>query len=170
MSQLITDLLDFSKQGRAEIKRSPVGMNNLVTGVINDLKAANPNFNHAITVKLLADASADRGLIQQVWVNLIGNAIKYSSNKPNPVIEIGMQQINNENVYYVKDNGAGFDMKNANKLFTAFQRLHRASDFEGTGVGLALVHQVITRHGGRVWAEAKVDEGATFYFTLPAVG
>jgi len=106
-------------------------------------------------------------LIKQVWGNLILNAIKYSKKKENPVVEIGAEIISGALTYYVKDNGAGFDMKHADKLFGVFKRLHADSDFEGTGVGLATVQRIIARHGGEIWAEAKVNEGATFYFTLP---
>ncbi len=110
---------------------------------------------------------ADYSLVTQVWINLISNAIKYSAKNENPKIEIGSIQYENEIVHYVKDNGAGFDMKYANKLFGVFQRLHTATEFEGSGVGLAIVKRIISKHGGRVWAESKPNEGATFYFSLP---
>ncbi len=107
-------------------------------------------------------------MIRQVWVNLIGNAIKFTSRRELGEIEIGAQSSDGEQVYYVKDNGAGFDMRHAHRLFGVFTRLHSVDDFEGTGIGLALVQRIVGRHGGRAWGKAQVDRGATFYFTLPA--
>ena len=115
----------------------------------------------------LAPAEADSVAIKQVWVNLISNAVKYSGLKPTAEIEIGSSLKEGEVIYYVKDNGVGFDMRYVGKLFGVFQRLHTDTEFEGTGVGLAIVHRIITRHGGKVWAEGKKNEGATFYFSLP---
>jgi PAS domain S-box-containing protein len=166
MGQLIDDLLDFSRLGRAEIRTSNVDMNALVNEVLDDLRnsgVAIPNF----TIDRLKPAKADLNLIKQVWTNLLTNAIKYSSGKDKPEIHIGTESKDGQPVYFVKDNGAGFDMAYYHKLFGVFQRLHGATEFPGTGVGLAIVHRIITRHGGKVWAEAKVNEGATFYFTLP---
>jgi light-regulated signal transduction histidine kinase (bacteriophytochrome) len=111
----------------------------------------------------------DPGLIRQVWTNLISNAIKFSSQKPQQFIEIGSTQAGGVSCYYVRDNGSGFDMTYSDKLFGVFQRLHSVKDFEGSGVGLAIVQRIILRLGGRVWAEGKVGEGATFYFTLPGM-
>jgi len=115
----------------------------------------------------LPPASGDAALLRNVLINLIGNAFKFSANRAHPKVEIGAQQDGPEVTYYVKDNGAGFDMQYAGKLFGVFQRLHRPDEFEGTGVGLALAQRIIQRHGGRIWAEGKVGEGATFFFTLP---
>jgi light-regulated signal transduction histidine kinase (bacteriophytochrome) len=109
----------------------------------------------------------DETLINQVWVNLISNALKYSRNKEKAVIDIGGKTENNKTIYYVKDNGAGFDMKYADKLFGVFQRLHKARDFEGIGIGLANVNRIVVRHGGTCWAESEVDKGATFFFSKP---
>ena len=167
MGQLIDDLLSFSQTGRAELERRPLAMNELVGVVIDELKKGDTNFKATIAVEDLKPACADAGLMHQVWVNLLSNAIKYSGKCKSPFIKIGMKEAPGETIYYLKDNGVGFDMKYYHKLFNVFQRLHKPSDFEGTGVGLALVHSVITKHGGRVWAEGKVNEGATFYFSLP---
>jgi light-regulated signal transduction histidine kinase (bacteriophytochrome) len=109
-------------------------------------------------------------MLRQVWTNYISNALKYSSRAPHPKVEIGGREDGTEGVYWVRDNGVGFDMTYVGKLFGVFQRLHRSEDFEGTGVGLAIAQRVVLRHGGRVWAEGKPDEGATFYFSLPARG
>lgn len=113
------------------------------------------------------DCRGDFNLLQQVWVNLISNAVKYSSKKSNPTIEIGSTDTASEITYYIKDNGAGFDVQYAHKLFGVFQRLHKDSEFPGTGVGLALVKRIVERHNGRVWAESKAGVGSTFYFSLP---
>jgi len=143
-------------------------MNDLVNEVYEELQNQSGTANPArFVAHPLPEARADRSLIRQVWVNLLSNAVKYSSACAEPMIEIGGDINNKENIYYVKDNGAGFDMQYYDKLFSVFQRLHRPEDFPGTGVGLAIVNRVITRHGGRVWAEGKVNDGATFYFTLP---
>jgi light-regulated signal transduction histidine kinase (bacteriophytochrome) len=115
----------------------------------------------------LPAASADPALIKQVWGNLLGNAFKYSGKRRDPCVEIGGREGPAENIYWVRDNGVGFDMRYAEKLFGVFQRLHRADEFPGTGVGLAIVQRVVARHGGRVWAESKPGEGACFHFSLP---
>ena len=135
--------------------------------MINDLKLTDKNLAVEVKLTKLKIAIGDSSLLKQVWVNLISNAVKYSAKRVSPVIEIGSTEMEGEPTYYVKDNGVGFDMKDVGKLFGVFQRLHSPSDFEGTGVGLTLVHRLITKHGGKIWANAKVDEGATFYFTLP---
>jgi signal transduction histidine kinase len=120
-----------------------------------------------IVLQPLEGARGDRAMLRQVLVNLIGNAVKFSSHQPEPVVEIGSRQEPGHVVFYVKDNGVGFDDRFKDKLFGVFQRLHSEEEFEGNGVGLALVQQIVRRHGGRVWAESKVGQGATFYFALP---
>lgn len=167
MGQLIDDILLLSRASRQEMKIMPIDMESLVRTIFNDLKPSIEDRNVQIEIKPLPPASGDRILLQQVLSNLITNSIKFTKNKDNAIIEIGSEEGKNENIYYVKDNGAGFNMKYANKLFGLFQRLHGSEEFEGTGVGLSIVQRVIRRHGGRVWGEGKVNEGATIYFTLP---
>ena len=166
MNHLINALLNFSRLGRAPLNKSHVDMNALAHGAISEIKAGDNQLTAEIIVKPLEPALCDRSLIYRVWINLIHNGVKYSRNKEKPVVEIGTIEKEGQPVYYVKDNGAGFDMKDADRLFSVFQRLHKESDFEGTGVGLALVNSIIKKHGGKIWVDAKVDEGATFYFTL----
>jgi len=166
MNTLVKDLLAFAKLGKADITTGEVDMNLLVEQVLTQLLANTENHRANIILQNLQPAVCDGSLVKQVWVNLVGNALKYSSKKESPVIEIGMKEIDGEQVYFVKDNGAGFDMQYHDKLFGVFQRIHNQEEFEGSGVGLATVHRIVTKHGGRVWAEAKLNEGATFYFTL----
>jgi PAS domain S-box-containing protein len=166
MGQLIDDLLSFSRIGKKDLQLSTVNMNELVQTILNELKSSMPHPGATISVLDLPPAKGDSTLIGQVLTNLISNAIKYSSKKENPQIEIGSKVIDNEPAYYVKDNGVGFDMKYYDKLFGVFQRLHSMTEFEGTGVGLALVKRIVNRHGGKVWGESKQGEGTTFYFTL----
>jgi PAS domain S-box-containing protein len=166
MGVLIDDLLQFARMGRKEVARMKVNFNNLTESIIADQKQAS-KIEVTFKVNDLLPAFGDPVLLSQVFVNLISNAIKYSSKTTAPVVEIGSYEKEDENVYYVKDNGAGFDMTYAHKLFGVFQRLHSNNEFEGTGVGLAIVQRIIVKHGGRVWAEGTVGEGATFYFSLP---
>jgi light-regulated signal transduction histidine kinase (bacteriophytochrome) len=166
MNVLVKDLLAFSKLGKSDIAFSPVDMNMLVEQVLTALLTETTNHKANIILQNLQPAVCDASLVKQVWYNLIENAMKYSAKKENQLIEIGMTEIGDESVYFVKDNGAGFDMQYADKLFAVFERIHTQEEFEGSGIGLATVYRVITKHGGRVWAEAKPDEGATFYFTL----
>jgi PAS domain S-box-containing protein len=168
MGKLIDDLLTFSRLGRKELMRKELNMNELVENVINEINTA---YNHKAKFKVdtLIALQADYSLLYQVVFNLISNAIKYSSKKENPLVEISSEQNNNEVIFVVKDNGSGFDMKYSGKLFGVFQRLHSEEEFEGTGVGLAIVQRIINKHGGKAWAEGKVNEGATFRFSLPKV-
>jgi light-regulated signal transduction histidine kinase (bacteriophytochrome) len=170
MGQLIDDLLTFSRLGRQQIEPVKVDMASLARSAFDEIRLINPGRNIEFNVGTLPPAYGDRAMFRQVFANLISNAVKYSRNREVACIEVGTERRERENVYFVKDNGAGFDMRYAHKLFGVFQRLHSSREFEGTGVGLALVQRIITRHGGRVWAEGKVGEGATFYFSLPAKG
>ncbi len=166
MGQLIDDLLNFSRMGRKALFKSPVDMKAMIHVVTDELRKAMGHLPHQIILQELPPAYADHALIKQVWVNLISNAVKYSSKKSTPVVEIGSMIRDDETVYFIKDNGAGFDMRFAHNLFGVFKRLHDRSDFDGIGVGLALAHRIIKMHEGRIWAEAEPDQGATFYFTL----
>ncbi|MEO6789141.1 MAG: ATP-binding protein, partial [Chthoniobacteraceae bacterium] len=166
MGALIDDLLTFSRLSRAPLNKGEVDTGKLVRETLDGLAYAQAGRQIDLRVGELPPCSGDSALLKQVWVNLISNAIKYSTNRKPAVIEIGCTQEQSGNVYFIRDNGTGFDMRYADKLFGVFQRLHRAEDYEGTGVGLAIVQRVVHRHGGRVWAEAEVDRGATFYFTL----
>jgi K+-sensing histidine kinase KdpD len=167
MNELIDHLLVFFKNGKKELHKLKVSMQALVNEMTRDIKIQEPTRDIDFVVHELPAAMADATLINEVWMNLITNAVKYTTGKQKALIEIGAQEKEEEMVYYVKDNGAGFDMQHYDKLFGVFQRLHSAKEFEGTGVGLASVQRIINRHGGKVWAEAKVNEGAIFYFSLP---
>lgn len=167
MSQLIDDILLLSRAGRHEMRISSIDMESLVMNIFEELKPSIEDRDVQLEIKSLPPAYGDRTLINQVLTNLISNSIKFTRIREKGIIEVGSKEEKNENVYYVKDNGAGFDMKYVNKLFGLFQRLHGADEFEGTGVGLSIVQRIIRRHGGRVWGEGKVNEGATIYFTLP---
>ena len=166
MGVLIDDLLAFSRLGKKEINKSRIDMTKLAENVLNEFKTS-LQLKAEVHIHTLHHVTADPTLMNQVWVNLLSNAIKYSSNVQKPVIAISSEHQNGELIYSIKDNGVGFSMRYAHKLFGVFQRLHDAEDFEGTGVGLALVHRIISRHGGKIWAKAKMGKGATFHFTLP---
>lgn len=166
MGILIDDLLAFSRLGRKEINRSFVDMNELTAIAIKDINQTITHNSEIKTGKLIP-VMADYTLMQHVLINLISNAIKYSAKEKNPIIQIKSKHQNGELIYSVKDNGVGFDMQYAHKLFGVFQRLHSAEDFPGTGVGLAIVQRIIHKHKGRIWAEGKPGVGATFYFSLP---
>ncbi|MBT1701367.1 hypothetical protein KK083_31025 [Fulvivirgaceae bacterium PWU4] len=169
MNDLINDLLEFSKLNRQEVKKTEFNTESQLRKNILPEIGISMQHKAKINVNTLPAVYADPKLLSQVWINLISNAIKYSAKKEDPVVEIGSYREQDQVVFYVKDNGVGFDMKYVDKLFGVFQRLHRVEDFAGTGVGLALVQRIVTRHGGRVWAEGKVNEGATFSFSLPDV-
>lgn len=165
MGELIDDLLGFSRLGRHTLKARSVDMDRLVRSVVEELRPAKKG---TLEVRFgeLAPCVADSSLLRQVWVNLISNAFKYSRDREHAVVEIGSEAAGNDSAYFIRDNGVGFDMKYAHKLFGAFTRLHRDDEFEGTGIGLAIVQRIVHRHGGRVWADAAVDRGATFFFTI----
>jgi PAS domain S-box-containing protein len=171
MGALIDDLLAFSRLGRQTVAHGEVNVDSLVREVIEEVLHTELRGDAApapqIDVDPLPPARGDRGLLRQVWANLIANAVKYSSKAARPFIQVSGRQVGAENHYSVRDNGVGFNMEYAGQLFRVFQRLHRADEFSGTGVGLAIVQRVVTRHGGRVWAEGKVDHGAVFSFALP---
>ena len=164
--QLIDGLLNFSRVGRQALARTPVDLTALAESVVAELRQTQGSVAVEVALAPLPPASGDGALLRQVLLNLIGNAFKFTGKRAHPKVEIGAEQNGSEVAYYVKDNGVGFDMEYANKLFGVFQRLHRPDEFEGTGVGLALAQRIIQRHGGRIWAEGKVNEGATFSFTL----
>jgi len=167
MGQLIDDLLAFSRLGHQEMRPSEVNLSKLASAVFEELKAAAPERDLQFNLKPLPPAYGDAAMIRQVFVNLLSNAMKFTAPRETAFIEVGFGGEDIQNTYYVKDNGVGFDMKYADKLFGVFRRLHGGDKFPGTGVGLAFVQRIIQRHGGRVWAEAKAGEGAAIYFTLP---
>lgn len=166
MGELIDNLLEFSRLGKREVQRLKVDMRSLAESIWIDITKGGTG-KCKLELGPLHFALADRALVSQVFFNLISNAIKYSSKSADPRVEISSKEEQGETIFCVKDNGAGFDMKYSHKLFGVFQRLHSPKDFEGTGVGLAIVQRIIIKHGGRVWAEAVVGEGAKFYFSLP---
>ena len=167
MNSLIDSMLSLSRLGRKELVKQQINMQALVNSVIKELNAEKEN-NHILWhIKQLLSIKGDPELLRQVYMNLISNAIKYSSKRLTPEIEIGSMTKNNEVVYYVKDNGVGFNMKYQDKLFGVFQRLHGVQEFDGNGVGLAIVKRIVNRHGGTVWAEGEINMGSTFSFTLP---
>ena len=168
MNRLIEDLLEFSRMGRAEMQTMRVDMDRLVADVWNELELERKGRNITWSPGDLPAMVGDPALLKQVWVNLLSNAVKYTGKRENAEITAGATRRGDDVEFFVKDNGAGFDMKYAEKLFGVFQRLHQQEDFAGTGIGLANVRRIVMRHGGKVWAEAEVGKGATLYFTLPA--
>jgi PAS domain S-box-containing protein len=166
MGRLIDDLLAFSRLGRSELSGANIDMSALVRSVLDEMRRESGTLPE-LDVQALPSSHGDSSLLRQVWINLISNAVKFSAKVEHPRIEIGGYPEGAARVYYVKDNGAGFDMKYYDKLFGVFQRLHRSDEYPGTGVGLAIVQRVVSKHGGKVWAQGAVKQGATFFFTLP---
>jgi PAS domain S-box-containing protein len=166
MGVLIDDLLTFSRLSRLPLTRGTVDTNELVRALVAEMAPPGQNGHAKIEVSDLPQSNADPALLKQVWINLLSNALKYTRHRKGARIEIGAEQDNGATTWFVRDNGTGFDMCYIDKLFGVFQRLHRSEDYEGTGVGLAIVQRVVERHGGRVWADAEPDRGATFFFTL----
>ena len=166
MGALIDDLLTFARFNRQELKKRVIDTGKLVRGTLDELGHPWPERQIEVRLGDLPASSGDPALLKQVWLNLLSNALKYTRTRDKAVVEIGCMKTDGADTFFVRDNGTGFDMRYAGKLFGVFQRLHRSEDFEGTGVGLAIVQRIVHRHGGRVWADAAVDRGATFYFTL----
>ncbi len=166
MAVLIDDLLEFSRLGRRRLAMDAIDMNQLVEEACQEVRAATNTGAVKISMAPLPEAWGDRALLKQVWVNFLSNAIKFSGKSAAPEVSVSGHRLDDENIYAVKDNGVGFDMRYYNKLFGVFQRLHGVTDFPGTGVGLAIIHRVVSRHGGRVWAESTLNQGATFFFSL----
>jgi len=166
MGELIDDLLTFSRLSRQALQKQAVSTDKMVAGVLDELGAPWPGRKVDISIGSLPSCEADPKLLKQVWLNLLSNALKYTGKRDTAMVEIGCRRDASRNVYFVRDNGTGFDMRYASKLFGVFQRLHHPEDFDGTGVGLAIVQRIVHRHGGRVWAEAELDQGSTFSFTL----
>jgi light-regulated signal transduction histidine kinase (bacteriophytochrome) len=169
MGQLVDDLLSFSRMGRAEMLRRQVDLEGLAREAIRELQDEAKDRKVEWKLAPLPRVFGDAAMLRQVFSNLLSNALKFTRGRQQPVIEVGADSNTPEaeHVIYVKDNGVGFDQRYADKLFSLFQRLHRVEEFEGTGVGLANVNRIIQRHGGRTWAAGAVDQGATFYFSLP---
>lgn len=165
-NSLIQALLSFSQMGQRSLSPATLSMNTILQQVCFDMVTTEPNRTIDINLPVLAPAEGDPVLIKQVWINLLNNAVKYSANRPVAKIEIGCEEKTNEVVYYVRDNGTGFDMRYYDKLFAVLQRLH-GEEYRGHGIGLSLVQRILEKHGGRIWAESQPDEGATFWFTLP---
>jgi light-regulated signal transduction histidine kinase (bacteriophytochrome) len=164
MGDLIDDMLAFSKLGRDGIAKTRISSDEMVKEIIDGLDGKN---NIKWNIQSLPDINADIKTMRQVWINLLSNAIKYSRNREHPQIEIGASSHKGYDTFFVKDNGVGFNQRYSKKLFKVFQRLHTTEEFEGTGVGLAIVEKIISKHGGNVWAEAEEGKGASFFFTIP---
>jgi signal transduction histidine kinase len=169
MGRLVDDLLNLSRVGRAAVKYETLDLNQIIDDVRAELRPEMADRRIEWRVARLAPARGDAGLVKQVFANLISNAVKYTRPRPAAVIEIGQEETGDGRAFFVRDNGVGFNMKYAGKLFGVFQRLHREEEFEGTGVGLATVQRIVQLEGGRIWARAELDKGAAFYFTLPGL-
>jgi light-regulated signal transduction histidine kinase (bacteriophytochrome) len=167
MGTLIDDLLSFSRTGRKEFHKTMLDMNIIVNEALAQIRPSMADRQIELEIDELPVVPGDYSLVKQIWINLLENAVKYTRNNEKAVIHVGHRNETGEAVFYVRDNGAGFDMKYSHKLFGVFQRLHSDKEFEGTGIGLANVRRIVLRHGGRTWAEGKEGMGATFYFSLP---
>lgn len=168
MSGLLDGLLSVSRLGKEPVQGVPIDMDALVRDVFLELSAAEPARKISLNLQPMPKVIATPSMIRRVWLNLIGNAIKFTRGRERAEIEVGVETMRGDSpAFYIKDNGVGFNMAHADRLFGIFQRLHEGQDFEGIGIGLALVQRIIRRHGGRIWAEAEPDRGATFHFTLP---
>jgi len=167
MSNLVRDLLAFAKVGKVDIAKDEISMQQMVEDVVEDIKKNYAASHTAIKICNLKTAKGDYSLLKQVWSNLIENAVKYSSHQAQPEVEIGCELQENTCVYYVKDNGIGINPEEIDKIFEVFKRLSNSKDFEGTGVGLANVHKIVTRHNGKIWIESELGNGSTFFFSLP---
>jgi len=168
MGELIDNLLEFSRFGKQNVSMVNVNIMEMVESIVSGLQKENSDRQISITIHPLHHITGDKNMLKQVFINLISNAFKYTGKKEEAVIEIGAYENDKQCVYYVKDNGAGFDMKYYDKLYGVFQRLHSSNEFEGTGVGLAIIQRIINKHSGSVWAEGVVGQGACFYISLPA--
>lgn len=166
MTRIIDELLLLSKVSRAEVQRQNINLSKVAGLIVAELKEASPDRSVIVDIQPGITAQADGKLVERALFNLLGNAWKFAARKENARIEFGVREENGKTVYSVKDNGAGFDQRYADKLFKPFQRLHSEQEFEGTGIGLAMVERIVLRHGGKIWAEGKPGEGAAFYFTL----
>jgi light-regulated signal transduction histidine kinase (bacteriophytochrome) len=167
MNRLIDDLLNLSRTNRTELKKSTIKMNQVLDDALSEVQPLMENRKVDINISTLPEVIGDYNLLRLVWVNLLDNAIKYTRSRKKAVIKIDYKEEKEEFIFCIHDNGVGFDMNYAQKLFGAFQRLHSTDEFEGTGIGLSNVRRIISRHSGRTWAEAEVDKGASFYFSLP---
>ncbi|MGC1391658.1 MAG: ATP-binding protein [Bacteroidales bacterium] len=167
MGILINDLLSFSRTSHVQLKKTTVKMNQLLKDALSQIRLSNADRQIDWRISSLPDVSGDNNLLRQVWINLLDNAVKYTRKKEKAIIEVGYKEETKEIIFFIKDNGVGFDKLYSEKLFGVFQRLHSSSEFEGTGIGLANVRRIISRHGGKTWAEAELEMGASFYFSLP---
>jgi light-regulated signal transduction histidine kinase (bacteriophytochrome) len=166
MRELIDDLLGFFSLGRKSMKYSSVDIGKVAREAYEDMRMASPDHSIRLELKDLPPAYGDKVMLREVLSNLLGNAVKFSTSQPITLIEIGGRTEPEANIYYVKDNGIGFPPEQADKIFQPFERLHSSEEFEGTGIGLAVVRRIIERHGGTVWAESKPNEGSVFYFSI----
>jgi light-regulated signal transduction histidine kinase (bacteriophytochrome) len=169
MGNLIDDLLQFSRTGRQEMQQMKLDMNSLIQEVVRFYADETESRNIEWEISAMPTIKGDLSLLRMVWNNLVSNAVKFTREREHPQIKIGYTEEKKEYIFYVRDNGAGFDMRYVHKLFGVFQRLHTKQQFEGTGIGLANVQRIILKHGGRTWAESELDQGATFYFSIPKI-